>query len=77
MASAPSEFWVAAMVNLHGWNYFRKLSRNRPLIVKQPPALIQNVVSGEVEVAAQALELRRWIACRKTNPLLWSSRRTG
>jgi iron(III) transport system substrate-binding protein len=39
------------LVDLYGWDYFRKLGKNRPLLVKGGSALEQLLLSGEIDLA--------------------------
>ena len=55
-SSGPSCYWIKGMVDRFGWEYFEKLSKNNPLIIKQAPALVSTLVTGEVNLAVPALE---------------------
>ncbi|MGH7314418.1 MAG: extracellular solute-binding protein [Candidatus Rokuibacteriota bacterium] len=60
---------VLALVNLHGWDYFKKLAENKPMIVQSavdPPGV---VASGERPVAANTADYNAYATKKKGNPI--------
>jgi len=60
---------VLALVNLYGWDYFKRLAENRPMIVQSavdPPGV---VASGERVVAANTADYNAYQAKKKGNPV--------
>jgi len=48
--AGPGVLFTRFMVDLYGWDYFRKLGRNDPIIVKGNAAVEQAVISGEADL---------------------------
>ncbi|MBI4593717.1 MAG: extracellular solute-binding protein [Candidatus Rokubacteria bacterium] len=60
---------VLALVNLHGWDYFKKLAENKPMLVQSavdPPGV---VASGERVVAANTADYNAYRTKKKGNPI--------
>ena len=60
---------VLALVNLHGWDYFKQLAANKPMIVQSavdPPGV---VASGERPVAANTADYNAYATKKKGNPI--------
>jgi iron(III) transport system substrate-binding protein len=60
---------VLALVNLHGWDYFKKLAETKPMIVQSavdPPGV---VASGERVVAANTADYNAYATKKKGNPV--------
>ncbi len=49
--AGPAVMFTRFMVDLYGWDYFRKLGRNHAVIVKGNSALEQLLLSGEIDLA--------------------------
>lgn len=48
--SGPARLWVAAMVQKFGWDYFKKLAKNKPLMLKSFSTSAVALVSGEADI---------------------------
>ncbi len=48
--SGPARIWMGAMVKKFGWDYFRKLAKNKPLALKSYSTSAVAMVSGEVDI---------------------------
>jgi iron(III) transport system substrate-binding protein len=49
--AGPGELTAKYMVDLYGWDFFRKLGRNKPILTKGNSALEQLLLSGEIDIA--------------------------
>jgi len=49
--SGPGVMATRFMVELYGWEFFRELGKNKPVLVKGAGALEQLLISGEIDVA--------------------------
>jgi iron(III) transport system substrate-binding protein len=60
---------VLALVNLHGWDYFKQLAEQKPMLVQSavdPPGV---VASGERLVAANTADYNAYATKKKGNPI--------
>lgn len=48
--SGPSRWWLGAMVQKYGWDYFKKLAKNKPLVLKQSSSAATALLNGEVDL---------------------------
>jgi iron(III) transport system substrate-binding protein len=60
---------VLALVNLHGWDYFKELAQNRVMIVQSAVDPAGVVASGERQVAVDGGEYFFYQTKKKGNPL--------
>jgi iron(III) transport system substrate-binding protein len=60
---------VLALVNLHGWDYFRQLAQNSPMLVQSANDPAQVVASGERPVAVNGAEYFLYQTRKKGNPI--------
>jgi iron(III) transport system substrate-binding protein len=60
---------VAALVNLHGWDYFKQLAQNRPMLVQSAVDPSGVVASGERLVAVNGGDYTFYQVKKKGNPL--------
>ncbi|HEY3067898.1 MAG TPA: extracellular solute-binding protein [Methylomirabilota bacterium] len=60
---------VLALVNLHGWDYFKELAQNRVMIVQSAVDPAGVVASGERQVAVDGSEYFFYQTKKKGNPL--------
>ncbi|HEX9820547.1 MAG TPA: extracellular solute-binding protein [Methylomirabilota bacterium] len=60
---------VAALVNLHGWDYFKQLAQNRPMLVQSAVDPSGVVASGERVVAVNGGDYTFYQTKKKGNPL--------
>ncbi|HEU4371114.1 MAG TPA: extracellular solute-binding protein [Methylomirabilota bacterium] len=60
---------VAALVNLHGWDYFKQLAQNRPMLVQSAVDPSGVVASGERPVAVNGGDYTFYQTKKKGNPL--------
>ena len=61
--------YMLALVNLHGWDYFKQLAQNRPLLVQSVHDPAQVVASGERVVGANGAEYFLYTQRKKGNPI--------
>ncbi|HYB71118.1 MAG TPA: extracellular solute-binding protein [Candidatus Bathyarchaeia archaeon] len=60
---------VLALVHLHGWDYFRALAQNRPMLVQSAVDPSDVVASGERAVAVNGGDYTFYQAKKKGNPV--------
>jgi iron(III) transport system substrate-binding protein len=60
---------VLALVHLHGWEYFRRLAQNKPMLVQSAVDPSGVVASGERPVAANGGEYTFYQIRKKGNPV--------
>jgi iron(III) transport system substrate-binding protein len=60
---------VLALVNLHGWDYFKKLAANKPLLVQSAVDPAGVVASGERAVAVDGGDYYFYQTKKKGNPI--------
>ena len=60
---------VLALVNLHGWDYFKQLAQNRLMLVQSAADSVGTVASGERPVAANGGEYFFYQMKKKGNPV--------
>jgi iron(III) transport system substrate-binding protein len=60
---------VAALVTLHGWDYFKQLAQNRPMLVQSAVDPSGVVASGERPVAVNGGDYTFYQVKKKGNPL--------
>lgn len=60
---------VLTLAGLHGWDYFRQLAQNRPMLVQSAVDPAGVVASGERPVAANGGDYNFYQARRKGNPV--------
>jgi iron(III) transport system substrate-binding protein len=60
---------VLALVNLHGWDYFKQLAQNKLMLVQSANDPAQVVASGERPIAADGAEYFFYRTKKKGNPL--------
>jgi iron(III) transport system substrate-binding protein len=60
---------VLALVHLYGWDYFKQLGQNRPMIVQSANDPTTTVASGERLVAVNGAEYSAYQLKKKGNPI--------
>jgi iron(III) transport system substrate-binding protein len=60
---------VLALVNLHGWDYFKQLAQNRAMIVQSANDPAQVVASGERPISVNGAEYFFYQTQKKGNPI--------
>jgi iron(III) transport system substrate-binding protein len=60
---------VLALVHLHGWDYFKQLAQNKPMIVQSANDPPTTVASGERVVAVNGGEYSAYQLKKKGNPI--------
>ena len=60
---------VLALVHLHGWDYFKALAQNKPMLVQSAADPAGVVASGERPVAVNGGEYSFYQAMKKGNPV--------
>jgi iron(III) transport system substrate-binding protein len=60
---------VLALVNLHGWDYFKQLARNNLMLVQSANDPAQVVASGERPIAVNGAEYFFYQTRKKGNPI--------
>ncbi len=60
---------VLALVNMSGWDYFKQLAQNRPMIVQSANDPAQTVASGERPVAVNGSEYFFYQTKKRGNPI--------
>ena len=48
--SGPGRLWLSGMIKIYGWDYFKKLSKMKPLIIKSSSTAAKLLIRGEVSV---------------------------
>jgi iron(III) transport system substrate-binding protein len=48
--SGPGRLWLAGMIKKYGWDYFVKLSKMKPLMIKSSSTAAKLLIRGEVSV---------------------------
>ncbi|MBI4247710.1 MAG: extracellular solute-binding protein [Candidatus Rokubacteria bacterium] len=61
--------YVLALVNLHGWDYFKQLAQQKPLLVQSVHDPAQVVAAGERPVGANGAEYFLYTQRKKGNPI--------
>ena len=61
--------YVLALVNLYGWDYFKQLAQQKPLLVQSVHDPAQVVASGERVVGANGAEYFLYTQRKKGNPI--------
>lgn len=67
--SGPSRLWLAAMVEKFGWDYFRKLAKLKPLLLKSYSTSAVALVSGEADIIVPGNEGDALIRRNKGEPV--------
>ncbi len=61
--------YMLALINLYGWDYFKQLAQNKPLLVQSVHDPAQVVASGERVVGANGAEYFLYTQRKKGNPI--------
>lgn len=67
--SGPSRLWVAAMVQKFGWDYFKKLAKLKPLLLKSYSTSAIALISGEADIIVPGNEGDALIRRSKGEPV--------
>lgn len=67
--SGPARIWVAGMVQKFGWDYFRKLAKLKPLVLKSYSTSAVALVSGEADIIVPGNEGDALIRNKKGEPV--------
>lgn len=54
--AGPARLWLAGMIKKHGWGYFKKLSKMKPLMIKSSSTAAKLLVRGEVSIIVPGSE---------------------